>query len=164
METLIEIIDETPFWVYLIFAFLLFSGIRASHPRTMTLSRLFFLPTLLVLWSIYGLYERWHGHWTDVYYWIVSLVCGSYIGWWMIHQWKIRVDRERKALILPGTWSTLWLVLIIFAVRYFFGYYYATHSTIPHSVLLTDVIVSGIITGVFVGRSMNYLYRYEKAV
>ena len=164
METLIEILEETPLWVYLTFIYLLYTGIKASQRRTLSLPKLFILPTLLLVWSFYSLYDRWQGHWTDVCYWIISLVSGSLIGWWIIHKWNIQIDRERKTLTLPGTWSTLWLILIIFSVRYYFGFYYATHPAIPHSMFLTDIIVSGVITGIFIGRSLNYLYRYEKVV
>ena len=150
--------------MYLIFLLLLFAGLKSIQRRTVTLTRLFIIPSLLVFWSFYGIYDRWQGVLTDVYYWIISLVCGSFIGWWMIYKWKIHIDRERKTLTLPGTWTTLCMAMIIFSIRYFFGYYYETHPFIPHSIFLTDIILSGIITGMFIGRSFNLWYRYENAL
>ena len=161
MEELIEVLEDTPWWVYLVFFWLIFSGVQAMRPRTVPMVKLFILPTLLVLWSFHGVFIRWEGNWIDVCYWIISLGAGAFLGWWMIHKWKIYVDRSRKTLMLPGTKSTLWLALLIFGIRYFFSYYEALHPTMPHSVFLIDIIATGIIAGIFIGRTLNLWYRYE---
>ena len=79
----------------------------------------------------------------------------------MVHKWKVRVDRERKTITLPGTWSTLILALLIFSVRYSFGVYYALHPTILRPIFLADLTLSGFIAGMFVGRALNFWNRYE---
>jgi hypothetical protein len=160
MEHLIEILEETPWWVYFVFAYLLIIGIKASRRRTVTLQRLFVLPSLLTLWSLFNLYERWHGQWIDVLYWTLSLLCGSLLGWRMVAKWKIHIDRQRKILILPGTWSTLILALLFFSLRYGFGYHYATHTSIFHPVFISDLILSGLISGLFIGRTLTFWRRY----
>jgi uncharacterized protein YneF (UPF0154 family) len=161
MEALIEILEQTPWWVYLIFVYLLIIGSKASRRHTVTLQKLFMLPLFFTLWSLYGLYERWHGHWSDAVYWIVAIGCGSALGWWMVRKWNIHTDRQRRVLILPGTWSVLALSLSFFALRYCFGYYYGTHPSIPHSVFIADLILSGLITGLFIGRTLTLWRRYE---
>jgi len=118
MEALIEVLEDTPWWVYLVFFWLIFSGVQAMRPRTVPMVKLFILPTLLVLWSFHGVFIRWEGNWIDVCYWIISLGAGAFLGWWMIHKWKIYVDRSRKTLMLPGTKSTLWLAPLCVPHRY----------------------------------------------
>jgi hypothetical protein len=163
LEAFIEILEETPWWVYIIFAYLLIVGFKASHRRRIPFGQVFFLPALLALWSFYGLTQRWQGNWFDAGYWIIALSCGAFLGWWLIRHWHVHVDREHHTITLPGTWMTLILALLIFAIRYSFGFYYATHPKIPHPVFIADLLVSGIITGIFIGRALNLWNRYQNA-
>ncbi len=136
---------------------------KSLQRRTVTLTRLFLIPSLLILWSIYAIYDHWQGIWTDLCYWVIAFVFGSIFGWWMIRKWTIHVDRGRKTLTLPGTWTTLFLALIIFSIRFFFGFYYEMHPMIPHSIFLIEIVLSGVFTGTFAGRAFNLWHRYENA-
>ena len=120
------------------------------------------LPSLLTLWTLFVLYERWHGYWSDAGYGILALVCGALIGWQLIRYWKIQVDREHKILILPGSWLTLVLALLMFSVRYGFGFYYDTRPVITHPVFIADLVISGVLMGMFIGRAINLWNRYRR--
>lgn len=162
METLLEILEETTWWVYLIFLYLLVIGCNAARRRTMSLKKIFVLPAVLLLWFFFEFYEWWPGTWTALFYWLLSLAAGIGLGWFTVHKWKIYVDRQRKIIILPGTWSTLALAMLFFFIRYGFALYYRTHGDISHTALLVDLIVSGILNGAFIGRTFTFWRRYER--
>ncbi len=161
METILIILEETPWWVYLVLVYLLIVGFRASQRRRILFKKVLALPIVLIAWSLYNLHERWQGEWIDVGYWILFLVIGSFLGWWSVYRWKIHVDRDHGTLSLPGTWSTLILALSIFIIRYGFGFYYAIHPVISRPVFIADLLISGVITGLFIGRALNFWYRYQ---
>lgn len=160
METILDTLDGTPWWVYLLFFYLVLMGVKAAKPQTVPILRLLLFPIVLTIWSLMGLYSKWDG--PAFLSWAIALIPGCIFGWLFVRSWKIRFDRKRKTLSLPGSWSTLILVLVIFAVKYFFGYYSATHPAIPETLMFAQMISSGIITGIFFGRLANFWIRSEK--
>lgn len=160
MEAILDALEGTPWWVYLIFCYLVLRSVKAAQPQTLPVFRIVILPIVLTIWSLAGLFSKWD--WSAFLSWAIALIPGFILGWLSVRSWKIRFDRKRKTLSLPGSWSTLGLLMIIFAVKYFFGYYAGTHSTIPLTILLAQMGASGIITGMFFGRMAYFWKRYEE--
>ncbi len=149
-----DLLSGTPWWVYLIFLYLLWIGFQASKPRKIPLRRLFILPLLLTVWSLYGLFLRMDGRYGYFVVWIVALLVGGALGWVWVRKWKATVNWHEKTINLPGSWSVLIFVLIIFVAKYWFGYTYSVNpeSVYNPTIFLSDAIISGFITGIFVGR------------
>ncbi|NMU93802.1 hypothetical protein HGQ98_31645 [Achromobacter ruhlandii] len=57
-----EILRRTPLWVWALFAFLLYRGIRALRPRQVSVTRTFLLPVLFLVWALVSI----HGEVTDL--------------------------------------------------------------------------------------------------
>lgn len=164
MEEFIDILEETPFWVYLILILVIITGMKSTKHRTIPYKQIFILPTILTIWSVNILFSRWEGHIGDLIYWIFAIGLGSVIGWLIARKKKLVVDRERKTLTLPGTRSVLILGLLFFSFRYGFGVYYATHSDISHQFTIADFIISGFLTGTLVGRALHFWRLYEHSI
>ena len=137
------------------------SGLRATRRRTLQVGQLFIVPSLLLLWSIYSIWTEEKREQGAIYYWIVAQILGAVIGWWMIHCVKTEVHRKHNIITLPPTQVTLWLVLTIFFVRYAFAHYYLVHPVVHPWIYLADVLIAGVITGIFVGRALKLWCRYE---
>lgn len=153
---------HTPWWVYLLLAYLIKIDIQASKTRVASLKKLFILPTILLLMSIHTLITSFPINPFTLTIYIISILLGIALGFWQIYRLKIKIDKKHMLIQLPGTWSTLIVVLIVFAAKYFFGYELAVD---PNLVKQTDfeiimLGISGILTGLFVGRVICYLYRY----
>ena len=86
---------------------------------------------------------------------------GFFFGWLSVRSWKITTDRLRKYIGLPPSWSTMILILFIFAIRYYFEYTYTFHPNKAAHLFLADAIVSGIFTGIFFGRSFHIYTKYQ---
>lgn len=54
-EFVVNMLKNTPVWVYLLFAFLLYRGIKARTPATVTLEKLALIPAIFLVWDIYDL-------------------------------------------------------------------------------------------------------------
>ncbi len=161
MELLIEIFKQTPWWVFALFAGLLLIGLKAVQPRVITVKKLWLLPLVFTIWNLVWLYERVQGHYSLIVFWFLGLAFGGFFGWLLIRRWKIKAV-SRNWIALPGTWSTLILILSVFIVRYFFVFNYETHPEAAHHLFLSDALISGIITGIFIGRAAGLLLKYKK--
>lgn len=155
------ILLESPWWVYGLFVVLVFLGIRALLPRTIFLYRLFLIPGILTAWNIAFLAERLENYPSYWLFWVIGLVLGGYIGWQAVRSWVVVVDKDEQQITLPGTWSTLILILLIFAVRYFFIFHYEFYPEFYSHFAKADSLSSGMIVGIFIGRSLELYYKYR---
>ena len=95
---------------------------------------------------------------------LIAILIGSLLGLLQAKYQKPVADIDRKRIYLPGTWSTLVIILIIFASKYYFGYELsmdpklAVETTFEYTML----IVSGICTGLFIGKSVFYFWLCRK--
>jgi hypothetical protein len=160
MEFFLETLEGTPWYVYVIFLYVIFVGFRAMRPRKIAFRKVLIIPVLLALWSITGLYDRWDHSFLSIALWIVALGAGTSIGWSMTRPSQFHVDRNKSTITIEGNRWMIWLVLAFFVIRYCFGYYYATTPFIPPRSVCLDFAVSGALVGVFVGRAVRYCYVY----
>lgn len=159
MEEVIGILEETPLWVYFVFAYLVTMGVKALKPRSVSMQKLFVFPAILTIWGLLGM--QWALY--PLLAWCISLLIGFGLGWLLVRTWKIKYDRSRSAIHLPGSRTTLILALFFFAIKYFFGFYNATHIDIPEEWMAAQSATSGIITGLFIGRLAFFwkIYSYH---
>lgn len=161
MDTLLQTLWDTPWWVYVLFVYLVKIGYDASKTRVMPFNRLFILPTVFLCISIETLiYSALLNAYTITAY-IVSLALGIAIGWKLVRDQNIRIDKNRSLIQIPGNWATLLTILVIFTAKYYFGYKLANDPKLAQdtSFEMAVLAVSGGCTGLFFGRLTCYLFR-----
>lgn len=163
LKTIWEILIHTPWWVYLILAYVLNVGIRASKTRVVALKKLFIVPAIFLFMSIHTLVTSIKIDIFTVTIWSLAILLGTGLGWWQIARYQLQVDKKHGLIRLPGTWSTLLIIAIIFITKYYFGYQQAVNPDFANqaSLIYSLLAVSGICTGLFIGRLICYLYRME---
>lgn len=149
-----------PMWVWGVFVYLIAIGIANIHTLRISFPKLFILP--LVFWGM-----RYHmlvsGTWGDVGSYILGVVIGGVLGYNLYKDNNIKVLKHLKSLEIPGNYITFILLMMIFGIRFFFGYYKATHLIVSQELLMAEYIISGIFAGIFSGRTLYYLRLYYKA-
>lgn len=161
METVLEVLKNTPFWVFLLLIFLLLIGYKALHPRQVSARRLFLLPLIFTLLSLGWLDERVRGHHSLILFWLIGVAIGGLIGWITVQRWNVKI--VGRTAVLPPTRSTLILILLAFSSRYFFMYNYEIHPEMASRLFFWDALISGSITGVFIGRGLHLFAKFRKA-
>jgi len=156
-----DIFDNTPWWIYVFFIALVFLGLRATKPRTIPLNRITFLPLIFTIWNILWLNERTHDHTYLILFWVIGLIVGTFIGWQTVLAWHIYADHRRKLISLPGTWTTLVFILLVFCARYYFVYNYELHPHAAPHLYTPDAFISGLFTGIFTGRALELYHKYK---
>ncbi len=163
MESLWSALSGAPWWAYALLIYLLSIGIQSIWPRTITVKRLLLLPLLFAAWSFYSLYGKLAlGFLSLLPVWVVFLAIGAYLGVREVHEWHFKKDRHKGEITIPGNYSTLILMLLIFILKFFWGYYYATHTEISYWIYFADTLTSALITGFFVGRAAFFFKSYLK--
>ncbi|MBU2701302.1 membrane-associated HD superfamily phosphohydrolase [Sporomusaceae bacterium BoRhaA] len=166
LERIWQIAIHTPVWVYLLLIYLIIVGIKASKTRVTKLQRIFTIPTILAVMSVNTLMVTI----TVVDYlivssWIIAILIGILLGWWQVKRLGIRVDKKRLLIQIPGTWSTMYIIIAIFVTKYYFGYEQATDPIFAEQLGLkvSMLAVSGVCTGLFIGRLIGYLYHFKNS-
>lgn len=166
-NTIIGIIHGTPTWVWLLFGYLLYRGIQGLQSRTIPLSNLFIMPGIFLALSLQNIVSRLCACFTVTIFlvYILSLALGVAMGWLLVRRMKIAVDKKRHLIGVPGSVFMLILTLLIFGIKYSFGYMKATNPEVMSSLFATAAFigVSGAIAGITIGRMLHYLYLYKRA-
>lgn len=156
-----EILSNAPWWIYALACILVIFGLIATRRRTISLYRLYFLPTLFTIWNLVWLLGLLKGHYSLMLLWVVGIGLGVLIGYRTVHHWKVKADHKKTQIILPGSYSTLVIILSAFLLRYYFLYQHKFHPEMVKNILSSEALFSGIITGIFVGRSFDLFLKYR---
>jgi hypothetical protein len=161
-ETLCNILFHTPAYVFLLFGYLIYAGLQASRDRIVSLKRTIILPAVFLYFSFDALKNSFAHTPLVLTIWSIAFLGGIGLGWLQVCFRKIKIDKIKKLLFLPGTWSTLLIILSIFIIKYYFGYQHARHPELFQNVYFTSfaLIIYGSTSGLFIGRLINYLYRF----
>jgi len=164
METIWQAAIHTPWWVYLLLSYLIAVGIKASKMRIIPFWKVFLLPTIFLFMSIQSLTTIEMIKYLSVGSWIVAMLVGILFGWWQVKHLDIKIDKKRSLIQIPGSWDTLLVMLIIFIGQYYFGYEKATNPVVVAQVefKVSILILSGVCTGLFLGRLLCYMNHYYK--
>ena len=159
LQAIYTTLMQTPWWVYLLLAYLLKVGIKASKPGVVSLKKMMVLPLVFTAMSIHSLYVSFGLETSAISMWLVSIVAGSVAGWLLVCRHNITVDKQHHLIGLPGSWVTMGLVVVIFASKYYFGYEMAADPQLLQqtSFEVALLLVSGACTGLFIGRVAYYL-------
>ena len=157
------ILSQTPLWVYVLLIFLLILGISSLRSKTVSFHRLVLLPVIFALWNLSWLFSHLEGKYYFFLLWGIGIVFGAVIGWQSVRSWKIHADHRKKQITIPGSYSTLVLILLIFGVRYYFNYNEAVNPNITEDTLLLNAGISGLFTGVFIGRALELYRKYKSS-
>ncbi len=151
---MVDIIRNTPLWVWGILGYLLYVGIQALKPRIVTLDKLIFLPLALIALKFRVFLSP------DAWIYLVGLSAGLFAGFVKVRNSPIKVLKDIKSIQIPGSSSLIIILLGIFVMKYFFGYLQATDPVAYIRYFDWELVLSGILSGYFTGQRTNYLYRY----
>lgn len=164
-EILKEFVVQTPVWVWVILAYLIFRGIKARRPAKTSLLKLSIIPAIFTVWSLVDLVRLYGVGAQTMGLWLTGLAFGMLVGWQLLAQADIQGDRMAGVINRPADFTLLPLLMITFAVKYTFG---AIAAISPDLLLNTtfrmaDLLLSGAFTGIFIGKFIRYARAYRIA-
>lgn len=165
MREIYETLAHTPWWVYVLLVVLVRRGLAARQPGVHGFSRLLIMPLLFTLWGIWEMITVLHPGAALVLAWLVAVLVGAAIGQALVRGISIRADHAHWLIGRPGDMSLLPIALISFAVKYAFAYALGVNPGLAHSSAYAagDIIASGLISGVFIGKLAVYWFKFRAA-
>lgn len=156
---------QIPNWVYFLFLALLYMGYKNCFKRVIKTKMLILIPALFIWLSVKDLFKTSEIVPTHVVYYITGGLIGIYLGYLHARKTQVRADKHQQLIELPGDWTVLILVMVIFAVQFVIGYLLAIDPQINESAksMAAIYIISGITTGIVAGRNLTYFYKFNNA-
>jgi hypothetical protein len=152
----IEIVRNTPGWVWALLAALLALGASQLRARRVPRWRLFLLPAVLLALGLSATAASFRPAGPALAAWALALAAGAWFGRRQPPPAGARWDAEGRVLRLPGSAWPLVVILAVFTLRYAAGVALALQPawrTSP-SVALPLAAVYGAIGGTLLGRAL----------
>lgn len=160
VDAVISLLVYTPWWVFVIFGYLLFVGLKATKPRTVPLVQLFLLPSALTIWSLINFFRNTSVIFPALLWWLIILAGGLTIGFFIYSKRNIIINDQTKMVHLHGSWLPFILIMSIFIVKYYFGYSCAMSSSINECSMyrLYSSYFSAFASGILMGNIVRVVY------
>jgi|GEM_PF-2791810 len=147
-----------PWLVFLIFVYFLFIGIKALKDRTVPIYQYSILPIALSVW----IFSEMRGFNFCNFMSIIGLSFGQAFSPFLISYGDIKIDHQNNMITLPGSATTLILLMLIFVIKYAFWYLYALNPFFIAPYAYLETTLFAFISGVFIGRLVHILRVYTK--
>jgi len=166
MERVVSILEGVPVWVYFALAYGIYSGVRAWSPRWVSAKRLLVLPLVFVGISLSSLVSRLESQPLVAVLWGLCLVLGAILGWFFLTTEPLELRRDQGTIKVKGTPVVLVLFLVIFVVKFVYGYEMAVDpaGASEPDFLLEVFGASGLATGVMVARNAKLYMDYTQDI
>ncbi|HAT2608589.1 TPA: hypothetical protein I8235_001550 [Kluyvera intermedia] len=163
--TIFGIISHTPFWVWILFFFLILRGYAALLAREMNISQLFILPLLFLIWGVWGLKEAFNFNVASLMGMSIGLAFGILAGWqlWK-NQPRLKNKPHSEKIIRAGTPLTLIFIIIAFVSKYCLLVWLSLHPEAHHAAQFGALfgVITGLVDGVFWGGTLNLFFSWRK--
>ena len=150
LELLSHIIAGTPTWVFALFAYLAWQGCQRLRPRVTTMRGVALVPTIFIVWGLYGLFTRPLAAEQVAAIWLATAAAGATLGA-LTSPRRLEVDRWRGLIRQPGSIQPLLRLLLIFGGHYGLNIAMALRPDARHALTLCDIAVSDLSAGYFIG-------------
>lgn len=162
--TLLSLFYGTPWWVYVVFIYLMIVGYKYSQQRTVGFMQLSILPLIMTLWSALSFYKLFSiASIEALILWFIIFFGGIGIGYWIKSGVICSADHITQAITIPGSWSTLLLLSLLFVVKYYVGYACATATQECTSFVIQDMLFSTFIRSILLGNALYFFRAYHRA-
>lgn len=159
----LSILQNTPPWVFALFALLVVLGVQALRPRTVATWRMLAIPLVFSLWGLITLATRSIESPVLFLAWMVAGAAGLLVAWRTMRLDHLTVDRHRGLVSVPGSKLPLVRNLGIFSVKYVLTAAIAISPSHRDSLLLWNFAVSGLMAGYFMGWLIRFALKYRMA-
>lgn len=160
---ILDILWGTPVWVWVVFVYIIISGIKSMHSGTVPLWRLGVLPLVFITWSLYSVYSKCGLCSQQVIFWLIPALLGVLAGYATVYREKCSINAQTGELFVPGSVVPLVLSLVFFCIKYGLGVTYALNAAMRGDLrlLAVDLIASGLISGISLGRFIAFAKAYR---
>ena len=153
-----QILIHTPIWVFPLLAWLVWQGIKAMRPRTVTIWRSLIVPAVFIVWGLSRLLSRQQDVMWPLLSWGAAAAVLLLVG--LLTARPLELDHTTGEIKRPGSVVPLIRNITVFALQYTVAVIAAVD---PHDATTAAIVgraISGGTTGYFLGRTVALLRQY----
>ena len=151
------ILSHTPIWVYVLFAVLVFFGVKQSKPRQVSQMMVVALPVAMLVLSLAGVLSGFGIVLLSIVFWLVGLVLSQLFNRVFKLTSYAEYDLHNQSFLIQGSWVPLMLMMAIFFTKYAVAFLQATEHALTAEPLFMLVVCAwyGLLSGSFLVRAMG---------
>lgn len=160
MMLIYQILVHTPFWVWVLLAYLVWQGIKSMQMRRTPIWRALIVPAVFIIWGVSRIGFGQHDNQWPLVAWIVAALVFLPLG--MLTPRPFEVDHRTGEIIRPGSPFGLVRNLVVFFLQYTAGVIAAIDMSDRTLAILVGRAVSGATAGYFIGSMLALLVAYRR--
>ena len=152
---LLQILQRTPPWVFVLFVILVVFGYLQTKSREIPLGRVAVLPLVLIGLSLSGVLGTFGADPLVVAAWIAAVILAMLLNRTLRWPRKVSYDATTRRFLVEGSWAPLAVMMAIFFGRYFVAVTLAMSPELAGSLWLPATVsfASGLMSGAFLARA-----------
>jgi fucose 4-O-acetylase-like acetyltransferase len=152
---LMQILINTPKWVFALFALLLWLGIKQMSARSVGLNRATILPLSMTVLSLLGVTSTFGSSPQAMLAWLAGAVLVFATGMQVLRTKRVQYNASNRTFTLPGSMVPLVLFMGIFFTKYVVGFSMAMQPALAQSADFALIVgaVYGSFSGIFLARA-----------
>ncbi len=156
MPLLIEILNRTPPWVFVLFFALLALGYFQSKSRTLSRGKVSTLPGAMIVLSFYGVLSTFGIAPLGLVFWVLGVAIAVGLGVMLAMPKGVTFSTETQSFFVPGSWLPLALMMAIFFTKYAVGVILARQLPVASEMAFVASVsfCYGFLSGVFLARAI----------
>jgi hypothetical protein len=155
-----QILVHTPFWVWILLAYLVWQGIKSMQPRKAPIWRALIVPVVFIAWGVSRIGFGPHDNQWPLVAWIVAALVLLPLG--VLTPRPFDVDHKTGEIIRPGSAFALIRNLVVFSLQYTVSVISAIHAGDRALAIIVGRAISGATAGYFFGSMIALLIAYRR--
>jgi hypothetical protein len=156
MPNIVNTLQNTPWWAFVLLALLIVLGIQALQPRTISVWRLLIVPVTFIIWGVIGLATQSVASPILTVDWLITAAVGAAVAWGTTRLEDVNIDRPGARVHVPGSVVPLVRNLVIFAAKYGLTVATTMAPSMQMSLSLWTIAFSGLSAGYFIGWLLRF--------
>ncbi|QSI78629.1 DUF6622 family protein [Niveibacterium microcysteis] len=162
---ILQILANTPAWVFALFFFLLGLGLMQTRTRTVRRFPALILPAGMVVLSLAGINSSFGLKPLPLLCWASTLVIASLVGHHVFRDARVTYNATTHAFVVPGSWVPLTVIMAIFFAKYVYAVMHALNAAVLNTTPLIVALSAlyGLLSGYFTAKALNLIHLVRKA-
>lgn len=156
ISVFIKIIENTPFWVWILFAILIRRGIALNHDGAVSLKKSLIVPSIFILWGVERIFFGFSYPLRSFIVYVLVLMVGSYVGY-LLYSYTQNFYFSNGIFMRKGSLVQLWVILINFVIKYILNVSINLNPSLlsNSNFNLSYSVIAGFTVGIFLGGIIN---------
>lgn len=162
MPSIFNIVLNTPWWAFAVFALLVYVGLLGRKSRTVSVWRLMVAPAVFIGWAVAKLVFQETATPTMLASWALAAAAGIALGFVTSRMRGVTIDRTQNLVSLPGSNAPMIRYMATFAVLYGLGVATALVPAMRAELTFWNMAVSALSAGYFLGWVLKLAAVYRR--